>query len=510
MSHSRRKEEGASTERMGGTGGQGGRLKSQLVSKVNSSQKKAEITLYPHTHPISLLPFFFPPSLHPHQNVSIDDVTLESAIERLQVKQARAERAAAKKAAKAAKTGKGSKAGAAETSTEAGKGSGKEAGKAAKAAKEGKGSKSGAAETSTEAGKGAEKEATKEASKRASKEAGKKASKSAGTDEKGELLQQEEVEGEGMGVGGAGKGGKAVRVKKGKEEEEEEGRGEMGQEFTRGTSQKEQQKKQLLRLPSLPSPPLPSPPLPSLHSHTLSLPSVFQHEQLSIFEATKLVWDYVKAHNLKTGSHTAAFDDKLRALFGVDEANSSKVPGLLLPHMQEVAEAGKEASEMGKEASEMGKEAAQVRKEAYEVGKEVAQAEEEAGKEGKAVRPLKSFEMSPKKTDLEAGEEPRKEGGKEVAQAEEEAGKEGKAAREGGEEDQEGGGTEEGERGKGKRGKGKRGKGEAAQEVKLEQEKQNMKVWASQGGVELARRNRLPRRPSEQLKEIIGKEVSAG
>ncbi|CAI7876919.1 unnamed protein product [Closterium sp. NIES-53] len=229
MSHSRRKEEGASTERMGGTGWR---------------SERAEITLYPHTHPISLLPFFFPPSLHPHQNVSIDDVTLESAIERLQVKQARAERAAAKKAAKAAKTGKGSKAGAAETSTEAGKGSGKEAGKAAKAAKEGKGSKSGAAETSTEAGKGAEKEATKEASKRASKEAGKKASKSAGTDEKGELLQQEEVEGEGMGVGGAGKGGKAVRVKKGKEEEEEEGRGEMGQEFTRGTSQKEQQSKE--------------------------------------------------------------------------------------------------------------------------------------------------------------------------------------------------------------------------------------------------------------------------
>ncbi|CAI5510112.1 unnamed protein product [Closterium sp. Naga37s-1] len=342
-------------------------------------------------------------------NVSIDDVTLESAIERLQVKQARAERAAAKKAAKAAKTGKGSKAGAAETSTEAGKGSGKEAGKAAKAAKEGKGSKSGAAETSTEAGKGAEKEATKEASKRASKEAGKKASKSAGTDEKGEPLQQEEVEGEGMGVGGAGKGGKAVRVKKGKEEEEEEeGRGETGQEFTRGTSQKEQQSKErrgtrggmeVARRNRLPRRP----------SDQLKEIIGKEHEQLSIFEATKLVWDYVKAHNLKTGSHTAAFDDKLRALFGVDEANSSKVPGLLLPHMQEVAEAGKEASEMGKEASEMGKEAAQVRKEAFEVGKEVAQAEEEAGKEGKAVRPLKSFETSPKKTDLEAGEEPGKE-----------------------------------------------------------------------------------------------------
>ncbi|CAI5508574.1 unnamed protein product, partial [Closterium sp. Naga37s-1] len=387
-------------------------------------------------------------------NVSIDDVTLESAIERLQVKQARAERAAAKKAAKAAKTGKGSKA--------------------------------GSAETSTEAGKGGEKEATKEARKRASKEAGKKASKNAGKDKKGELLQQEEVKGDGMGAGGAGTGGKAVSVKKGKEAEEREGRGGTAQEFTREEQQERRGSKggaEVARRNRLPRRP----------SEQLKEIIGKEHEQLSIFEAARLVWDYVKANNLKTGKNTAAFDERLRELFGVDEAHSTKVPGLLLPHMQEVAEAGKEASEVGREAS-------LVRKEASEVEKEVAQAEEGSGKEGESAR--EGGKERGQETSKLKG--PRKQESKAVGrskvttdvEAGEEAGKEGKAARERGEEDQERGDTEEGER----------GKGETAQEVKLRPEQQRMKVLASLGGAEIARRNRLPRRPSEQLKEIIGKE----
>ncbi|CAI5464159.1 unnamed protein product [Closterium sp. Yama58-4] len=466
------------------------------------------------------------------------------AIERLQVKQARVERAAAKKAAKAAKAGKGSKAGAAGTSTEAGKGSGKESGKASKAANECKGSKAGAAETSTKDQKTAGKDAKEGTGKDEKGEEGKRRSKAskevmgetklqeevgeetmgadaAGKGEKkvrvkrgkkeeevsvegrkrvskasgevkGETMLQEELEGEGMGAGEAGKGekavratkskeeesffeapqkqvevkgggmgagevgngGKAVRVRKSKKEEGEEMREvageasivegeESGQEVIKVKRPRKQESKAVGR---------------SMVKTVLEAgeeggkegkaageggegdqergdtrrgekakgETAQEHEQLSIFEATRLVWNYVKAHNLKTGKHTAAFDDKLRALFGVDGANSSRVPGLLLPHMQEVREAGKEASQVGGEAAQLGKEASKVGTEAAQVGKEAAQ----VGKEASQVV------------------------GKEAAVS------------------------------------GKRSKD----------------VKGNRGAMELARLKQLPRRPSEQLKEIIGKE----
>ncbi|GJP52343.1 hypothetical protein CLOM_g11470 [Closterium sp. NIES-68] len=438
-------------------------------------------------------------------NVVIDDVTLESAIERLQVKQARVERAATRKAAKAAKTGKGGKAAKVATSKGASKGAsngaavareeikgevegktapkgeGTEAvdlgkGRKASARRSNKGEAGEAADASKGVGNGSGDEGAEAVEAVKAGKGGKVVdvgtSKSARKDAKGGESGENEREtvltGEGAQAVDVGKGGKASaeRSKEGQGEEAGVSKADGGKAAERGgmenplevsemagkkgsqevsvkrskeagaadarkvdaaergeterpleapgeagmvkRQRKEERKEagrnaktnsdaeekerghgykggaeraRLIRLPRRPS-------------EQLKEIIGKEHEQLSLVEATSLVWRYVQANNLKTGPHTAAFDGKLKSLFAVESAHRFQLLSLLSRHMQPLdREGGGKPQAEDSEGEEGGEHQAVTFKESASEGDEGGGSEEGGMvREGRSRREVKKRE----------------------------------------------------------------------------------------------------------------------
>ena len=66
-----------------------------------------------------------------------------------------------------------------------------------------------------------------------------------------------------------------------------------------------------------------------------ALARVVGAEPLARTEATKKLWDYIKAHNLQdpADKRTIVADDKLRAVFGKERVGMFELAGILGQHL---------------------------------------------------------------------------------------------------------------------------------------------------------------------------------